>query len=56
MRDFESSVRAAVEKGEVVRYQSIPIYGGNNLMPKGVTLKARGTNDFSLDVTIINKK
>ncbi|MGM2820302.1 DNA/RNA non-specific endonuclease [Bacillus cereus group sp. Bce001] len=56
MRDFESSVRAAVEKGEVVRYQSIPIYEGNNLMPKGVTLKARGTNDFSLDVTIINKK
>ncbi|HDR8172620.1 TPA: hypothetical protein QC096_003861 [Bacillus thuringiensis] len=36
--------------------QSISIYGSNNLMHKGVTLKARGTNDFSLDVTIINKK
>ncbi|WP_318245206.1 DNA/RNA non-specific endonuclease [Solibacillus faecavium] len=56
MRDFESSVRAVVEKGKVVRYQSIPIYEGNNLMPKGVTLKARGTNGFSLDVTVINMK
>ncbi|MCW1929656.1 DNA/RNA non-specific endonuclease, partial [Bhargavaea beijingensis] len=56
MRDFESSVRVAVEKGEVVRYQSIPIYEGNNLIPKGITLKARGTTSFSLAVTIINKK
>ncbi|MEK3766613.1 MULTISPECIES: DNA/RNA non-specific endonuclease [unclassified Solibacillus] len=56
MRDFESSVRAVVEKGKVVRYQSIPIYESNNLMPKGVTLKARGTNGFSLDVTVINMK
>ncbi|BAU27216.1 uncharacterized protein DUF4280 [Aneurinibacillus soli] len=56
MRDFESSVRAAVEKGGVVRYQSIPVYEGNNLVPTGVTLKARGTDGFSLDVTIINRK
>lgn len=56
MRDFESSVRAAVERGEVVRYQSLPIYEGNNLIPSGVTLKARGTDGFSLDVTVINKK
>ncbi|MET3297052.1 UNVERIFIED_ORG: hypothetical protein ABIC81_003790 [Bacillus proteolyticus] len=26
--------------------QSISIYGSNNLMHKGVTLKARRTNDF----------
>lgn len=56
MRDFETSVRSAVDRGEDVRYLSIPIYEGNTLMPKGVTLKARGTNGFSLDVTILNKK
>lgn len=56
MRDFESSVRLAVERGEVIRYQAIPVYNGNNLMPSGVTLKARGINGFSLDVTIVNKK
>lgn len=56
MRDFETSVRVAVEKGEVVRYQVIPIYKGNKLMPEGVTLRGRGTEGFSLDVTIINRK
>ncbi|WAG63733.1 DNA/RNA non-specific endonuclease [Clostridium estertheticum] len=56
MRDFESSVRAAVENGEVVRYQSIPIHEGNNLISSGVTMSARGTGGFQLDVTILNRK
>ena len=56
MRDFETSVRSAVDRGEDIRYLSIPIYEGNTLMPRGVTLKARRTNGFSLDVTILNKK
>ncbi|MNI73935.1 hypothetical protein D3C73_1299830 [compost metagenome] len=56
MRGYESAVRRAVDRGEVVRYQSIPIYDGNVLMPTGVTLKARGTNGYMLDVSIINKK
>lgn len=56
MRDFESSVRAAVENGEVVRYKSIPIYEGNNLIPSGVTMSARGTGGFQLDVTVVNRK
>jgi hypothetical protein len=56
MRDFETAVRKAVEAGETVNYQVIPIYKGNNLIPSGVTLSAKGTGGFKLDVTILNKK
>ncbi|OAB34383.1 DNA/RNA non-specific endonuclease [Paenibacillus glacialis] len=56
MRGFETSVRNAVDAGEIVRYQSIPIYKGDNLTPIGVTLKARGIDGFSMDVTILNRK
>lgn len=56
MRDYESSVRAAVESGQVVRYQAIPVYEGTNLMPTAVTLRAQGTGGFKLDVYIQNRK
>ena len=54
MREFESSVRAAVENGEIVNYSSTPIYNGDNLVPQGITLSARGSGSFSLDVTVLN--
>ena len=56
MRDFETSIRKAVENGEIVSYKSIPIYNGNNPMPIGITMQAIGTDGFSLNVSILNKK
>ena len=56
MRGFENAVRAAVESGQTVRYQVIPVYQGSNLMPSGVTLRARGINGFNLYTTILNRK
>jgi hypothetical protein len=54
MSGFESRVRSAIEAGENVRYSSTPIYNGNNLVPRGITLSARGSRGFRLDVTILN--
>jgi hypothetical protein len=57
MRDFETAVRAAVEKGEVVDYRVTPIYRGDEGMPIGVTMEARGDGNppFSLAVSILNR-
>jgi hypothetical protein len=55
MRGFENQVRAAVEAGETVRYTAQPIYRGSELVPRGVTLSARGSRGFRLDVTVLNK-
>jgi RHS repeat-associated protein len=54
MRGYETQVRRAVEAGETVKYSSTPIYNGNNLVPRGITLSARGSRGFSMDVTILN--
>jgi LysM repeat protein len=54
MRGFEGQVRSAVEAGQVVQYSSVPIYHGNNLIPKGVTLIGNGSNGFDLAVTVLN--
>ena len=55
MSAFEAQVRAAVEAGQVVDYWAIPVYQGSNLTPVGVTLRARGSSGFSLDVSIFNR-
>ncbi|WP_459204014.1 DNA/RNA non-specific endonuclease [Ralstonia pseudosolanacearum] len=54
MRGFEGQVRRAVEAGETVQYTSTPVYGGSNLIPKGVTLMGNGSNGFNLGVTVLN--
>jgi len=54
MRGFETSIRAAVENGEVVEYSATPIYNGDNLVPRGITISAHGSGGFSLDVTVLN--
>ncbi|MFP3919987.1 DNA/RNA non-specific endonuclease, partial [Lysinibacillus telephonicus] len=56
MRDFELAVRDIVKNGQTVSYRAVPIYDGSDLMPRGVTLSAKGTGGFSLDVTIVNRK
>lgn len=54
MRGFEREVKNRVLDGEVVSYRAIPIYDGNDLVPSGVTLSARGSNGFAMDVSIQN--
>ncbi|MEZ5993108.1 MAG: DNA/RNA non-specific endonuclease [Planctomycetota bacterium] len=54
MRDFETLVRQAVENGETVQYRVVPIYEGENLVPRGVTIHANGSKGFSLDLTVLN--
>lgn len=47
-------MKAAVQGGETVSYRAIPIYTGSNPMPTGVTLTARGSGGFNLDISIPN--
>ena len=54
MSSFERQVRSAVQAGETVNYRATPIYSGNNLMPTGVMLTARGSSGSNLDVSIPN--
>ncbi|MDB4020370.1 DNA/RNA non-specific endonuclease [Planktomarina temperata] len=54
MSSFERQVQTAVRNGETVNFRAIPIYTGSNPMPTGVTLTARGSNGFDLDVSIPN--
>ena len=54
MLGYETQVRAAVEGGQVVQYSSTPIYNGNNLIPRAVTLMGEGNKGFILNVTILN--
>jgi hypothetical protein len=55
MRGFERQVANAVENGQIVRYEVVPIYRGSELIPRGVTLRATGDGGFRLHVTVLNK-
>ncbi len=55
MRGFEMSVRDAVKSGETVFYKVTPIYDGNKPKPIGITMHARGSGGFSLDVSVVHK-
>lgn len=56
MSSVEASVRKAVEGGQVVNYNVTPIYKGNNLVSRGITIRATGDNGFSIYQTILNGK
>lgn len=43
-----------MQSGETVSYRAVSIYTGTNLMPTVVTLSARGSSGFILDVSIPN--
>lgn len=50
MRKVEDQIRAAVDRGETIEFSVTPIYRSNNpsdVIPVGLTLKARGSNGFS---------
>ncbi|MEJ8653326.1 DNA/RNA non-specific endonuclease [Streptomyces sp. MS1.AVA.3] len=46
MARLEGQIRRAAEGGEAIQYTVKPIYDGNNLVPRGVTLEAHGPNGF----------
>jgi DNA/RNA non-specific endonuclease len=56
MRDYESDVAKAVEAGETVRYQVLPLYRSktDTGAPYAVRLKTSGNHGFKLDVQIAN--
>jgi len=54
MRHFENQKRSAIDGGEVVNFRVIPIYSGNRSIPSGVTMTARGSGGFNLDVSVQN--
>ena len=55
MRDFEAQVRAAVQAGQRVRYTVRPIYNGSEAVPRAITMSARGSGGFRLDVSVLNR-
>ena len=56
MSSIEANVRKAVEGGQIVNYKVTPIYEGNNLIPRGITLQAQGSGGLNIYQTILNRK
>ncbi|HEV8562247.1 MAG TPA: SpvB/TcaC N-terminal domain-containing protein [Actinophytocola sp.] len=56
MRGFEAQVAAAVRGGQTVTYSVTPIYEGANLIPRGITITAKGSGNLDLAVTILNRQ
>jgi len=54
MRDVETAVRNTVDNGQVVNYSSTPIYNGPNLVPRGITIQAQGSEGFHINLTVLN--
>lgn len=54
MRDFEALIYRAVDAGKAVNYRVTPIYNESG-MPTHVAISVRGSNGFSLDVTVVNQ-
>lgn len=56
MSSIEANVRKAVEGGQFVNYKVTPIYNGNNLIPRGITIQATGDDGFYIYQKILNGK
>jgi DNA-entry nuclease len=54
MVGIENEIRRRVELGETIDYLVIPIYRGDELVPVGFTIRAEGSNGFSLFETVRN--
>ena len=50
MLKFENMVRRAIEGGETVEYAVTPVYNGTNLIPRAVTISAKGSKGFNIEV------
>ncbi|TWW13706.1 hypothetical protein LABALGNA3A7_06290 [Dellaglioa algida] len=59
MTKYENAVRAAVDKGDHVRYQVTPIFSGKSLFPKAIQMQGKSTTSWgniNFNVTILNKR
>lgn len=56
MSSVEAKVRRAVEGGQFVNYKVTPIYEGNSLIPRGITIQAQGSGGLNIYQTILNRK
>ncbi|MBQ2935760.1 MAG: DNA/RNA non-specific endonuclease, partial [Lachnospiraceae bacterium] len=56
MSSIEANVRRAVEGGQIVNYKVTPIYEGNSLIPRGITIQAQGSGGLNIYQTILNRK
>ena len=56
MSSIEAKVRQAVAGGQIVKYTVTPICEGGNLIPSGITIKARGDGVLDIYQSILNKK
>jgi hypothetical protein len=54
MSQYESMIRSALEGGQTVRFRSVPLYEGSELIPHSIVLEAAGSQGFTLSVTIPN--
>lgn len=55
MLSYERQVRVALESGQQVEYSATPIYSGDQLVARGITLKATGSGDLNFWVTVLNR-
>lgn len=55
MRNHEQEVKKIIQNGENIYYKSSPIYKDDSLIPRGITLEAKGDNGYYKYVTILNK-
>ncbi len=56
MGSAEANVRKVVEGGQSVNYKVTPIYNGDNLIPRVITIHASGEDGFYTYQTILNGK
>ena len=54
MRGFENQIRSAVEGGQIFQGSFTPIYLGDNLIPRGITIIGEGSGGFDINVSILN--
>lgn len=52
----EKNVREAVRRGENVKYKVEPVYKGEEVVPRGVTMYAEGDKGFKQYLTILNRR
>jgi filamentous hemagglutinin len=54
MSSFERQVQVPVLSGETRQFRALPVYDGANSLPIGITLTAKDSGRFSLDVSVPN--
>lgn len=55
MVSYERRVRKALEAGQQVDYSSTPVYVGNELVARGITMRASGSGGLDFWVTVLNR-